>query len=79
MALVSCDCCGEPTTEAYCISCSAAAVDGAHSDSIIELAAAIRRGDKVSAENALDRLAADLSGWRELVDRGRYSRAARAA
>ncbi|OWK34097.1 hypothetical protein [Sphingomonas dokdonensis] len=63
-----CDCCD---------CCDGASVEDVRDDDIIDLAAALRRGDVIAAEDALDRVARAVEGWRDLVDRGRYSRASR--
>lgn len=43
---------------------------------LMELAAAIRRGDITSAEMSLDVIARDMEGWPEAIDQGRFSRKA---
>lgn len=45
---------------------------------VFDLSAAIRRGDQAEAEYLLDRLVRDDDRVKEWVERGRYSRAARA-
>lgn len=81
---VSCDGCGKDIDDTYCGSCAirkSGNVDASDrtEDDLIDLAAALRRGDISAAEDALDRVAGGIEGWREFVERGRYSRAAHSA
>jgi uncharacterized membrane-anchored protein len=48
-------------------------------DDVIELAAAIRRGDRAEAEHRLDRLVEEDLRVQEWVQRGRYSTRAKPA
>lgn len=81
---VSCDGCGKDIDDTYCGTCAIKKSGGIDApdrteDDLIDLSAALRRGDIIAAEDALDRVAEAVEGWRDIVDRGRYSRAARAA
>lgn len=93
-ASTKCSICDQPDTKLYCFGCAedefdsdcdcndvdcGSSAENVRDDDLIDLASSLRRGDIIAAEDALDRVARAVEGWRDLVDRGRYSRAACAA
>ena len=55
------------------------AVEDVDPTDVIDLSAAIRRGDIAEAELCLDRIGALFEGWPELIEQARYSRLSRRA